>query len=413
MDHIYQAIIVGGGAAGFFAAIHAANKNPDSSFILLEATSRPLKKVKISGGGRCNVTHSCFDPRELVKNYPRGFRELLGPFMRFGPRDTIDFFENLGVKLKTENDGRMFPTTDDSSTIIDALEKELARCGCSLRRNALVSDVQLVRKESDNFYEVALRDDSILRARKVLMATGSTPAGYQFASALGHSIVETVPSLFTFNCDDSRLQDLAGVSFPKASLTLTVGGKEFRFSGPLLITHWGLSGPAVLKLSAFAARELFKNNYQGELKVNFLGDMVAQSTLEALTEFKQKNGAKSITSPPNLPITRNFWQSLVARLEILSPKNWADLDKNVLNEITAQLTQAKFLVQGKGAFKEEFVTAGGISLKEVDFKTMESKVIPGLYFAGEILDIDGITGGFNFQNAWTTGFLAGCSLGPT
>jgi predicted Rossmann fold flavoprotein len=400
--HVY----IGGGAAGYFGAINSAEKNPEVKHILLEATHRPMTKIKVSGGGRCNVTHHCFEPSLLVKNYPRGSKELLGAFSRFQPKDTIAWFAKRGVELKVEDDGRMFPLSNSSDTIIACFNKEVERLNVEVRKGAKVSSI---RKE-DGLFLIEMHNKEVIQADRVLMATGSVPAGYELAASLGHHMIEPCPSLFTFNCSHALLKEMMGTSFKKVSLTLETGEpakSKWQQQGPLLITHWGLSGPAVLKLSAFAARELWKTDYQAKLRVNWLGDAKQDEIFALLTQHKNDFAKKSVLSSTLFDFSKRFWQQI---LNFSLPENkigpWADLNKQDLKNLAKTLTDSELLVEGKGVFKEEFVSCGGVDLKELDFKTLESKICPGLYFAGEILNIDGITGGFNFQNAWTTSWLA-------
>lgn len=386
--------VIGGGAAGYFAAIHCAESRRDVAVSILEGTARPLTKVKISGGGRCNVTHHCFDPEQLVRSYPRGFRELRGPFTRFQPKDTVAWFSHRGVELKVEADGRMFPITDDSETVIQCLQKAAAAAGVEVRLGTIVKSIE----RRDRGLAAILRNGEELFDR-VLLASGSGPQGFTTAKNLGHAMIDPVPSLFTFNIKDSRLKELPGISFPDVELTLAPDGTGATFNqrGPLLITHWGLSGPAVLKLSAFAARELFTSSYKAKLQIQFFPGQTLANVSVKLLETRQMI--------PGLP--RRFAQTLIEHVGIAANASWANLSRETLQLLAKEIAQGEYAVDGKGVFKEEFVTAGGVDLREVDFRTMQSKRCPGLYFAGEILDIDGITGGFNFQNAWTTGFLAG------
>lgn len=400
-------IVIGGGAAGFFGAITCAAANPEVSVILLEAGRQPLAKVRISGGGRCNVTHECFDPKQLVQFYPRGGKSLLGAFTRFQPKDTVAWFEGRGVGLKTEADGRMFPVTDSSATIVDCLLNSAAAAGVMVRLN---TPVEYLAYENPGFL-VQLKSGEGLKADRLLIATGSNPLGYRWAKNLGHSIETPVPSLFTFNIPDSRLQGLAGVSVPKVDLRLLNTGKDkLTQSGALLITHWGVSGPAVLKLSAWGARVIKESNYQMPLGINWLPEYSGDSLREYLLNVKANCGKKLIFSHSPVSLPRRLWESLVDSCGIPPQKPWAEVSKQELKGLAEQLTQGVYQIKGKGVFKEEFVTCGGVSLKEVDFKTMESKLCKGLFFAGEVLDIDGVTGGFNFQSAWTTSFLAGQAM---
>lgn len=404
----YDVAIIGGGAAGYFGAIRVAEANPQLRVALLEGTKRPLTKVKISGGGRCNVTHHQFNVRELIQNYPRGSKELQGAFSRFQPQDTVEWFRQRGVLLKAEEDGRMFPITDDSETIITCLREHLHKAGVHELLGELVKDLG---KDGDGF-TVELRQGKTMRARRVLLATGSMTAGYEMAAALGHTIERLVPSLFTFNIEDPLLTDLAGISFERARLKLsfTHSSEKFEREGPVLITHWGLSGPAVLKLSAFAAIPLFEADYQAKLLIHWLPEHSAESVMKMVLAFKEENPKKFISKHSLFNFTSRFWDRLVDLSGMGEDMRWADAPKKSLQTLCQRIVATELMVSGKGVFKEEFVTCGGVSRKEVDFKTMESKVCPGLYFAGEILDIDGITGGFNFQNAWTTSFIAGTHI---
>jgi predicted Rossmann fold flavoprotein len=404
--------VIGGGAAGYFAAINCAETFPQANVTLLEGTTRPLTKVRISGGGRCNVTHDCFDVATLVKNYPRGERELRGPFSKFQPRDTIEWFAKRGVELKIERDGRMFPVTNKSSTIIDCLEKAAADHKVNKRMGSDAIAKGIKRLPQGGF-EITFKDKTEIFDR-VLLATGSSPQGHSLAASLGHTITPLAPSLFTFEIKDARLGGLEGTSFALADLTLTPEGSgktRFKQTGPLLITHWGLSGPAVLKLSAWVARELFAADYKAELKVNFFSDYTTDSMLQTLMDHKLANPKLIAVNDLPFAITKRFWQRLLNPLGVDGKTFWASVSKEQLKKLATELCEGIYHVTGKGEFKEEFVTCGGVSLKEVDFRTMESRVCPGLFFAGEILDIDGITGGFNFQNAWTTGWIAGQHLG--
>ena len=395
-------VVVGAGAAGFFAAINIKDKRPDLEVILLEGSRRALTKVKISGGGRCNVTHNCFDPKELVKNYPRGYRELLGPFSRFQPQDTINWFESRGVSIKGEADGRMFPTTNSSQTIIDCLTGEADKLGIDFRKGALVKSIEM---EGHKFKLQFQKQDELV-ADYLLLATGGGPQGYKLAQSLGHTIKDPVPSLFTFNAEDPLIDGLSGQSFPEVQLKLYIEGKKKPFEqvGPLLFTHWGMSGPAVLKLSAFAARELFQSDYKARLRLNIIQDNTDR-VFEELQGLKKAEARKQTSKTPHFSLTKRFWSRCLELSSINGESPWADCDNKSLRKLAEILTDYSIQVLGKGQFKEEFVTCGGVNLKEVDFRTMESKVKSGLFFAGELLNIDGITGGFNFQNAWTTAWI--------
>lgn len=395
MTHpVSDVVVIGGGAAGIFAALSAKEARPDLSVVLLEKSAVFLSKVRVSGGGRCNVTHACFDPQKLVLNYPRGGKELLGPFHRFQPKDTIAWFEKRGVQLKTEADGRMFPTTDNSQTIIDALLNEARHLGVDLRiKQHLISIFHV-----EGLFHIQFREGTTLQAKAVILATGSGPEGYRLTESLGHTIVPPVPSLFTFNVPTSRLSVHSGVAVPHVIVTLPAA--SMKQSGPILITHFGFSGPAVLKLSAWAARELHALNYQTPIQINW----APAATLEEIKAYKTKYPSKIVGLQPLFDLPKNLWRTLCGSL---ADKPFAHLSNSELQELFQTLHADTYQMDGKTTHKEEFVTCGGVTLKEVDFKTMESKILPGLFFAGEILNIDGVTGGFNFQNAWTTGYFAG------
>ena len=401
-------IIIGGGAAGFFAAITAAMTYSRVSITLLEAGREFLSKVRISGGGRCNVTHHCFEPSQLVQYYPRGGKALRGAFSRFQPKDTVAWFKSRDVTLKTEADGRMFPITDDSATIANCLLETAKEYGVNLRPNSPVKSLQKI----ENQFWVELKNGEILKGDRVLIATGSNPTGYRWAKELGHQFQEPVPSLFTFNIKDPRLTDLAGIAVENVRVSLVnPDQKKLEQMGPLLITHWGVSGPAILKLSAWGARLLHDQNYQMPLIINWLPNYNRETLQAILLETKQSQPRKQILTVSPVEIPKRLWQSLATFIGIDSKMVWADLSKKSLNNLLIELLQGEYLIKGKGVFKEEFVTCGGVNLSEINFKTMESKKCPGLFFAGEVLDIDGVTGGFNFQSAWTTGWLAGKSIG--
>ena len=404
--------IIGGGAAGFFAAITCAEANPACRVTIFERGKSVLEKVRVSGGGRCNVTHACFDARELVKSYPRGSRELLGPFMQFGPEQTVAWFEQRGVRLKTEADGRMFPNTDDSQTIIDCLSRAANQAGVKVLTSTRVEKIEriLPLESVDGVTQTSNRwriGSEIFD--KIMLATGSSTTAWEWLRELGHNIVPPVPSLFTFNTKDTRLRDLAGVSVPKA--WLNIPGTKLTAQGPLLVTHWGISGPAVLRISAWGARELYEMGYKFSLEVNFSGEKNPMAAGEVLNKIKLESGKKLVAANTQMELPTRLWQRLVEAAGIAPERRWADLGKADLQALTSQMVAAQFQITGKSTFKEEFVTAGGVSLKEVNFKNFESKICPGLFLAGEVLDIDAITGGFNFQAAWTGGWLAGKAMG--
>jgi len=397
-------VIVGGGAAGFFAAIACRKLNPAAEVQILERGPAPLSKVRISGGGRCNVTHDQPDPRHLIEFYPRGGKALRGPFTRFGPRETIAWFKENGVTLKTEADGRMFPTTDDSATVISTLVGAAEEAGVNIRLRTAAVNVE----HSDAGFTVTLRDGSTIRADRVLLATGGAPATWKWSAALGHTIQPPVPSLFTFNIEDPRLDGLAGVSVEQVRLLLE-GTKE-NHEGPLLVTHWGLSGPAVLRASAWGARPLHESGYNLGLTVNWRPDLNCEQVLETLRNSKEEEARRTLVGAGPFGLPQRLWRSLAGAAGAAEDLRWADASRALLNALAAEVHEGVFRISGKGVFKEEFVTCGGVDLREVNFRTMESRVLPGLHFAGEVLDIDGITGGFNFQSAWTTGWLAGQAL---
>lgn len=409
-----RVIVVGGGAAGFFGAITAAEKlGANGEVTIYEATAHPLAKVRVSGGGRCNVTHACFDPRQLVTRYPRGGRELIGAFHRWQPRDMVNWLGERGVETKTEEDGRMFPITDDSATIVDCLTKAASTAGVRVVTSLGVRKAERIGKESDAGFWITLTDGATLRCERLLIATGGnrSSAGFSIAESLGHTIEPLVPSLFTFHIDDSRLIGLSGVSIENT--TTAVRDTKLRESGPLLITHWGLSGPAILKLSAWGARELATRNYEFTLQVNFVPPHTRDTLLRELTAVREKNPRKQIATWSPIPMPQRLWEKLVSAAGIAPNSPWTSIGNAALGTLATQLTTAEFKVVGKSLFKDEFVTCGGVKLSEVDFRTMESRVCPGLHFAGEVLDIDGVTGGFNFQSAWTTGYVAGCAMAGT
>ncbi|MEG4997303.1 NAD(P)/FAD-dependent oxidoreductase [Microcoleus sp. B4-D4] len=422
-DRILKITVIGGGAAGFFSAITCAKTYPHARVTLLEAGRQLLAKVRISGGGRCNVTHACFDPGVLVQNYPRGGKALRGAFTRFQPRDTVDWFASHGVKLKTEEDGRMFPITDDSGTIVNCLIRAAEDAGVKIRTgDAVVSVTKLtgnnaeceqgdIAPTDETRFEIELKSGERFKCDRILLATGSNPSGYKWAKELGNTVELPVPSLFTFNISDSRIKDLAGISVPNAKVKLP--GAKLEQSGPLLITHWGLSGPAVLKLSAWGARFLHDRHYKTSVLINWLPQYNAEVLRQQLLAVKSQLSHRSIASSCPFPIPRRLWERLTSSIGIDEQKRWADLSNKILDRLLLELIQGEYQIAGKGAFKEEFVTCGGVNLKEVDFKTMESRRCPGLFFAGEILDIDGVTGGFNFQSAWTTAWLAGIAIGKS
>lgn len=406
MKKTFDIIVVGGGAAGFFTAINAAENLPNASIAILERGNEVLTKVKVSGGGRCNVTHAQFIPNELAKNYPRGEKELLGPFHTFMTGDTIAWFEKRGISLKVEEDGRMFPVTNSSQSIIDCFLLEAKRLNISILLKQSVQKIQF----ENSFWKLETASEEFL-TKKLVIATGSNPKIWKLMEELGHTIISPVPSLFTFNIIDERIKDLSGVATQATVEIISNNGKSLLNSeGPLLITHWGMSGPAILKLSAWGARLLEPLHYHFTIKVNWLEFFSETEALQVLMEVKNTNPKQTLSKYSQFHLPKRLWQNLLKASGIPTNKIWADCSKTELQNLAIQLTQSQFKVTGKSTFKEEFVTAGGISLKEVNFKTFESKLHPTLYFAGEVLDIDAITGGFNFQNAWTGGFIVAKAL---
>ncbi len=400
-------VVVGGGAAGFFAAITCAEAAPDARVTLIEKTPNFLSKVRISGGGRCNVTHACFDPRELSNHYPRGGPALIGAFQNFQPRHTIAWFESRGVKLKTESDGRMFPVTDSSRTIIDCLLAAAKRAGIELITNRAP---ERVRRRAGGGFELGFTGDRPLGCERLMLATGGcrVAAAGQLAVSLGHTLEPPVPSLFTFHIAQTWLRELAGISVTAAEVSLPGLGR--RELGPVLLTHSGLSGPAILRLSAWCARALQGFNYQFPLHVNWLPQFDAQSLTAQLEDMRQAQPARLVVNTAQPLLAARLWENLVVAAEIPRETRWAGLSRSARHRLVQQLQQTELQVIGKSLNQDEFVTCGGVRLSEVDCRTMESRVCPNLYFGGELLDIDGLTGGFNFQAAWTTGWLAGRAM---
>ena len=398
-----EIIIIGGGAAGFFTAITCAENNPDAKISILERGKEVLQKVKISGGGRCNVTHACFDPKELCGFYPRGKKELLGPFHQFMTGDTMQWFEDRGVPLKIEADHRVFPESDSSQSIINVLLKSAEKLDIKVKLNHRVEAIEKVKEQ----WKIAT-NHGVFLADKVVVASGSNTKIWALLQKLGHSIVQPVPSLFTFKINDKRIKEIPGVSVANASVSIV--NSSFETNGPLLITHWGMSGPAVLKLSAFGARFLAEKDYQYNVEVNWLSrtsDLVFQELKAIRTEHQKK---QVILKSVFQEIPKRLWENLVLASEIKNDFKWADVSNKQLENLSNQLTKGIFNANGKSTFKEEFVTAGGIDLKEVNFKRFESKLHQNLFFAGEVLNIDAVTGGFNFQNAWTGGYIVGKTM---
>lgn len=402
-------VMVGGGAAGMFAAIACAEAAPQAEVTVCEATAQLLSKVRISGGGRCNVTNACLEPAKLVEGYPRGGRELLGPFTRFGPRETVAWFSERGVALKAEADGRMFPTTDDAATVIDCLVGAAARAGVRLRTRCGVRSIRPALAGRNGF-AVELLGGETIAADRVLIATGGTrgAAGTTMAQELGHTVEPQVPSLFTFHIGDERLRGLAGVSV--ADARVAVPGTNLRADGPVLVTHWGLSGPAILRLSAWGARILHAAGYQFKLTVHWAPPLALPQIRELLAAERREHPRRQVATANPFGLPGRLWERLAGAAGFGPSAVWAGAANSGLDALAGQIGRAEFLVTGKSLNKEEFVTCGGVRLREVDFATMESRIRPGLHFAGEVLDLDGITGGFNLQAAWTTGWHAGRAM---
>ncbi|WP_289037182.1 NAD(P)/FAD-dependent oxidoreductase [uncultured Zobellia sp.] len=416
---MFDVIVIGGGAAGFYTAIHIAEAKPHLKIAILERGKDVLGKVKVSGGGRCNVTHAEFDPRELTKNYPRGEKELIGPFHTYCSGDTIAFFEERGITLKIESDGRMFPESDSSQTIIDCFLNETNRLGVIILKHSAVSKIEK-REDKEGFKITTIKHS--YECEKLVVATGSNPKVWKLLENMGHTIVPAVPSLFTFNCKDQRIAGIPGVStlaqvevfqnqVYNSKVTTRLKSKKSKLpiltsDGPLLITHWGLSGPAILKLSAWGARLLNDMHYKFKIRVNWLPDYNFEGLMGLFLEIKEVEAKKTVLRTKALEVPRRLWTNLVRASGIDETDKWADVTKNQLEKLAHQLVECELKIDGKSTFKEEFVTAGGIDLKEVNFKTYESKKLPGMYFAGEVINVDAITGGFNFQNAWTGGYIA-------
>lgn len=401
MKH-FDVIVIGGGAAGFFAAINIAQNYPDKTITILERGKEVLTKVKVSGGGRCNVTHAQFIPQELVQNYPRGEKELLGPFHTFMTGDTMEWFEKRGVPLKIEDDGRIFPESNSSQTIIDCFLYETQKLGVEVLKNQSVTGFE----KEENFWKVSTKTD-IFSSEKLILATGSNPKIWSYLEQLGHRIIKPVPSLFTFNILDPRIKDIPGVV--AQNVIVKVVNSNLQSQGPLLITHWGMSAPSILKLSAFGALELAQNDYNFKIEINFINQDF-DAALSQLKQVKLDDSKKVVVNYSMFDLPKRLWINLVLASDINQDTRWAEVNKIQLDNLANQLTKAIFKVNGKSTFKEEFVTAGGIDLKEVNFKNFKSKLFDNLYFAGEIINVDAITGGFNFQNAWTGAYIVAKNL---
>ena len=397
-------VVIGGGAAGYFGSIRFAEGAPGSGVLILEKSSQVLGKVKISGGGRCNVTHACFQPKELTTHYPRGDRSLIGPFHHFATTETVEWFESRGVALKTESDGRMFPITDSSETVMNCLTESASELGIETRLRAEVRTLEPIGET----WKITLESGEEIFSRSVLLATGGTRngAGEKLAGALGHQLIPAIPSLFTFKINDPRIEGLSGVSVE--NVMASVEGMKLTTSGPCLVTHWGLSGPAILRLSSWGARELSDREFRFTVRIDWCGGKSREEIEEKLQAQRASAPKRRVSSGcEGIQLPNRLWKRLVEAAGIEDATVWTTLTKRERNVLVDQLTNGRFEVLGKSMNKDEFVTAGGIDLREVHTKTMQSRLCPGLYFAGEVLNIDGITGGFNFQAAWTTSRIAG------
>ena len=394
-----QVICVGGGAASFFFAAHASTLYPDVNFTILEQGQNILGKVLVSGGGRCNVTHHCFDPEELIHNYPRGGQELLGPFYHFGPENTVDWFAQKGITLKTEEDGRMFPASNSSKTIIDCFTTICRQNGVTIQTSTKVKNIKPLDNGKSGFFIETLNSQP-LKADKIFVAAGSSKTIWQILEHLGHTIIAPVPSLFTFQIKDQRLDGLSGISIP--NVNLTIPGSDIESDGPLLITHKGLSGPAALKMSSRGARYLHDQNYRFELTIDFRPDLSVQD----IKSFRDSEGKKLMGNHHVMGLPKRLYSSLLKETGLDTQKKLATLSKKEMEALVKMIKQSSFTVLGQNRFKEEFVTAGGISLDEIDFSNFSSKLFSNIHFAGEVLNIDAVTGGFNFQAAWTGAFVA-------
>jgi predicted Rossmann fold flavoprotein len=401
-----QLVVIGGGAAGFFCAVNAARMNPELKVVIIEKTNKLLSKVKVSGGGRCNVTHACFDIAEMSKQYPRGQHFVKKTFHNFFTADTIKWFVERGVNLKTENDGRMFPVTDSSQTIIDCLMNEV---NCYNVEILLKTEVRSLKPEAGKF-RIELSDFRSLASDFVCIASGgfSKSSMFDWLKELGHTIEDPVPSLYTFNLPAHPITKLMGVSVE--DVKVKIQGSKLEQQGPLLITHWGLSGPAILKLSAWGARELKERNWEFGIIVNWLPDFNGQELKEKFQQLRFEIATQKISGKNRFGLPQRLWEFLLDHSDVNKEIRWADLPVKETNRLIKNICNCEFNIKGKTTFKEEFVTAGGIKINEIDANTMMSKKVPNLFFAGEVLDVDGITGGFNFQHAWTSGWVAAKSI---
>ena len=405
--HIYELIVVGGGAAGFMSAITAA-ENGLTNIIILELSNRLLEKVRISGGGRCNVTNASWVPAEFIDNYPRGRKKLIESFSRFATGDVFEWFNERGVQLKIENDLRVFPVSDSSLDIVNCLKDRAEDIGIKISIKKYVKKIQ--RDNINNLFKVFISEDQFLITKKLLISTGGHPSGYKLAKSLGHNIIKPVPSLFSFSCKDKKLKDCKGVSVKNVYLKIEVNNQYFESQGDILITHWGFSGPGILRLSSEAARELYEQKYKFKLFIKWT-NLDSFELYRIINNLRETSGKSNLINSRPIPsITKRLWIYLLNKLELDTNKTWAEILSFERDQIIQILLKDEYQICGKGPFGDEFVTSGGVSTDEVSFKTMESSKCKGLFLSGEILDIDGITGGFNFQHCWTSGWLAGLAI---
>ncbi len=399
----FDLVVVGGGAAGFMTAVTAA-ENGVKRIKILEGSAKLMEKVRISGGGRCNLTNASWIPNELAENYPRGGIKLLESFSRFAAGDVFDWFEKRGLNLKIEADNRVFPVSDSSLDVISCLKKIAINKGVEISTKFFVKEILRI---PDNFFNILNSKKDLIITRNIILSTGGHPSGHKLAKSLGHNIVKPVPSLFTFTAKENKLKECSGVSIKNIDIEIQLKNKSFQNRGDLLITHWGFSGPAVLKLSSIAARDLFDQKYKCNLIIKW-SDLEYKELKDKINSFKLNNGKSNLTNLRPLPLLpKRLWLFLLNKMDINKDKKWSDLLASEREKMINSLLKDKYTISSKGAFKEEFVTSGGVSINEVDFKSMESLICPGLFFSGEVLDVDGITGGFNFQHCWTSGWLAG------
>ena len=404
---IFELIIVGGGASGFMSAITAA-ENEVKKILILESSTKLLEKVRISGGGRCNVTNASWVPSEFVENYPRGRKKLIESFSRFATGDVFDWFEKKGVKLKIEEDLRIFPKSDSSLDIVNCLKNRAQNMGIQISIKKFVKKVE--RVDNNGLFKVFISKDEFLLAKKLLISTGGHRSGFRLAESLGHEIIKPVPSLFSFSCKDEKLKECKGVSVKNIYLEINLNNKYFKSKGDLLITHWGFSGPGILRLSSEAARDLYEKKYNFKLYIKWT-NLDYSELNNRMSNLRETHGTSNLCNlRPISSLTKRLWVYLLNKLEIDNAKTWSTLLSSERNKIINILLNDEYQITGKGPFADEFVKSGGVSLDQVSFKTMESLICKGLYFSGEVLDVDGITGGFNFQHCWTSGWLAGKAI---